>query len=88
MWWIWCDLDGSGRHWRLAVERDDMLYFPVEDFEEDGTLFSNYPSIEIEEPTQVPEVPCKVCKTLRPASEDWVRWRQNEPVCRNCWGND
>jgi hypothetical protein len=86
MQWIWCDIDGSGRCWRLAVERDDgMVYFPVEDFEEHGEVFENYPSVEVESPESLPEVRCKFCKQPRPATEDWIRYHQDEPVCKNCW---
>ena len=36
---VWCDIDGRGKKWRLAVPRrmddgEDGLYFPVEDFED------------------------------------------------------
>ncbi len=32
-YWIKCDIDGCGKKWRLAVERDGNIYFPMEDFE-------------------------------------------------------
>lgn len=37
-WWIRCDIDGSGPRWRLAVERGDEVYFPMEDFGEEMTI--------------------------------------------------
>ena len=27
--WIWCNLDGHGHRWRLAVSRGDHWYFAV-----------------------------------------------------------
>lgn len=40
--WIYCDIDGSGKRWRLAVERggDDgpEVYFPAEDFSEQMSM--------------------------------------------------
>ena len=55
LFWIWCDIDGQGKKWRLAVERGDNLYFPVEDFEEAQEVFADYPSLEIEEPLEAPK---------------------------------
>lgn len=37
-WWIRCDIDGSGPRWRLAAERGDEVYFPMEDFAEEMTI--------------------------------------------------
>jgi len=85
MIWIWCDIDGLGRYWRLAVEREEMLYFPEEDFEENGEVFENYPSVGVEPPDWTPEVRCSVCKMLRPATEEWVKYKSDKPVCKNCW---
>ena len=31
-YWIKCDIDGCGKKWRLAIERDGNIYFPMEDF--------------------------------------------------------
>ena len=36
-YWIKCDIDGNGRSWRLAVERDGTVYFVEEDFAEEMT---------------------------------------------------
>lgn len=38
VWWIHCDIDGSGARWRLAVERIGEVYFPMEDFGEEMTI--------------------------------------------------
>lgn len=35
LWWIHCDIDGSGNRWRLAVDRGYEVYFPIEDFSEE-----------------------------------------------------
>jgi len=83
---IFCDIDGDGRRWRLVVEREDnMLYFPEEDFEEHQEVFANYPSVEVEPPDDIPEVRCKFCKMLRPATKEWIRYHQDESVCKDCW---
>lgn len=37
-YWIKCDIDGAGRMWRLAVEREGSVYFVEEDFAEEMTL--------------------------------------------------
>lgn len=37
-WWIFCDIDGAGKRWRIAVERGDEIYFPVEDFGEEMSM--------------------------------------------------
>jgi len=53
-YFIFCDIDGDGRRWRLVVEREDnMLYFPEEDFEEHQEVFANYPSVEVEPPNDI-----------------------------------
>ena len=60
-YWIWFDVKdylystpnkfcGSGPRWNLAIKRDDMLYFPEEDFEENSEVFDNFPNVEVEEP--------------------------------------
>jgi|GEM_PF-5671487 len=54
MKWIRVDIDGTGKRWRLAVERDDALYFPVEDFED---LAANYEDCE-QAPVLMPDT-CK-----------------------------
>ena len=45
---IWCDIDGRGKKWRLAVSREmddgeDGLYFPIEDFEDLAEGYADYP---------------------------------------------
>lgn len=54
MHFIYCDLDGGGHRWRLAIERGKKLYFPVEDFTEDGSVFEGNPSVEIDTPDHLP----------------------------------
>lgn len=49
--WIKTDIDGRGRKFRLAIRRGEMIYFPVEDFEdyfENYTNDSRYPIISPE----------------------------------------
>jgi hypothetical protein len=38
LYWIWCDIDGSGKRWRLVADRGTTLYFVAEDFEEEGGI--------------------------------------------------
>ena len=45
---VWCDIDGRGKKWRLAVSREmddgeDGLYFPIEDFEDLAEGYADYP---------------------------------------------
>lgn len=37
-YWIKSDIDGVGRKWRIVVERNGRVYWPMEDFEEEMTL--------------------------------------------------
>lgn len=84
--WIWCGIDGTERCWRLAVERPSgMVYFPVEDIEERSEYFENCPRSEIGPPEVLPEIRCKFCRQLRPATKEWIRYHQDEPVCKLCW---
>lgn len=51
--WIKVDIDGRGKHWRLAIRRGAMIYFPERDFEDywyDDEGYSQYPIVEIEKP--------------------------------------
>lgn len=48
MFFKWCDIDGSGKKWRLAVSRqmddgEDGIYFPVEDFHDYIDGYEDYP---------------------------------------------
>ena len=47
-YFVWCDIDGRGKKWRLAVSREmddgeDGLYFPIEDFEDLAEGYADYP---------------------------------------------
>src|SRR4249920_3215725 len=49
---IWCDIDGHGKKWRLAVPRvddegEDSLYFPIEDFEDIAEGYQDYPVVPV-----------------------------------------
>ena len=55
-YFVWCDIDGRGKKWRLAVSREmddgeDGLYFPIEDFEDWAASYANRPM----EPVIAPE---------------------------------
>jgi hypothetical protein len=55
-YFVWCDIDGRGKKWRLAVSREmddgeDGLYFPIEDFEDWAAGYANRPM----EPVIAPE---------------------------------
>ena len=59
---IWCDIDGSGKRWRLAVPREmddgeDGVYFPLEDFEDIAEGYEDYPIqlIELPKPLSPPK---------------------------------
>lgn len=52
--WVYCDLDGRGDKWRLAVPRGDMIYFPVEDFEGLADEFADDPKMVLASPTGTP----------------------------------
>ena len=62
-WWIYCDIDGRGKKWRLAVRRTiedyakmvDGLYFPVEDFEDYDENYVDEPRRIVTRPTDAPE---------------------------------
>ena len=54
LFWIWCDIDGLGNKWSLAIERGDKLYFPVEDYEDSQETFASLPCVEIHEPAETP----------------------------------
>lgn len=61
-WWIWCDIDGRGKKWRLAIPRMiedyagqvDGLYFPVEDHEDYDENYVDEPRRLIARPTDEP----------------------------------
>lgn len=58
---IWCDIDGEGKSWRLAVPRrmedndEDGLYFPFEDFHDEADGYSNYPHLPVKSPPPLKE---------------------------------
>ena len=56
-WWIYCDLDGNGDKWRLAIPRGghDMIYFPVEDFEDLADNYADDPRRVVRRPTDLPK---------------------------------
>ena len=51
-YWINCDIDGAGRRWRIAVERDGPeVYFPIEDFGEEMSIAEyreEFPGTDVE----------------------------------------
>lgn len=40
-WFINCDIDGTGKRWRLARRKGSTMDFVTEDFQEDVELFSD-----------------------------------------------
>lgn len=77
-YWIWCDLDGFGKRWRLAVDRGNELYFPVEDFTESGGIEDfridrpDYPIDPCRAPQRDPRVGFQVRpQGDRPSSTPW-----------------
>ena len=64
--WIWCDFDGRGKKWRLAVACQEMgepsIKFPSygegDDFIEDAENYADYPCVVIAPPPKYePKVP-------------------------------
>lgn len=55
VYWIYCDIDGTGKKWRFALEKDeDMFHFWREDFLEEMAVFRSCPFIKVklEQPTE------------------------------------
>lgn len=50
--WVFCDIDGKGEKFRLAIENNGFLFFPVEDFYENDIVFEDAVKYEIEPPTE------------------------------------
>lgn len=49
--WIWCDLDGRGERWRLAIpEGQDGVQFPLDDFSDDVENYADCPTAPITPP--------------------------------------
>lgn len=58
--WIWCDIDGTGDRWRLALasaaQDADTLRFPFDDFEDDCANYADCPTVMIGRPAPPPRV--------------------------------
>lgn len=61
MQWIYCDIDGCGEKWRLAISRQGVYntesgvywYFPVEDFEDFQDNYSECKRLPCLRPDQI-----------------------------------
>jgi hypothetical protein len=45
--WLWADIDGKGKQWRLAIFNNEEIEFPFVDFAENAAVFEGYPIISI-----------------------------------------
>ncbi len=51
--WIWCDIDGHGHEWHLAIPiSDDQIEFPIDHFDDYVEGYLKYPAREIVKPMQ------------------------------------
>lgn len=49
--WVWCDIDGHGHQWRLAIPvGDNNIEFPTENFDDYAEGYMKYPAREIVKP--------------------------------------
>jgi hypothetical protein len=56
--WLWCDIDGHGQQWKLAVPLDDeQLFFPHDQFEDYAGNYMSYPAREIIKPLESEDMP-------------------------------
>lgn len=60
--WIWCDLDGRGKRWRLAIKREmecedePGVLFPLdEDHHDYAENYYDDPAVDIDYPKGGPE---------------------------------
>lgn len=53
--WIWCDLDGQGERWRLALpEGPGGVFFPLDDFSDEAENYADCPTFPITPPAPLP----------------------------------
>lgn len=56
--WLWCDIDGHGKRWRLAIELDDeQIAFPQDNFDDYVEHYLKYPAREIVIPMEPEDMP-------------------------------
>ena len=56
--WLWCDIDGHGKNWRLAIKIDDeQLLFPHDQFDDYAAHYMDYPAREIVRPLEPEDAP-------------------------------
>lgn len=52
--WLFCDIDGCGERWRLAIQWEkEEIKFPHNDFDDDWQNYADYPA----EPILTPPLP-------------------------------
>ncbi len=58
--WVWCDIDGHGHQWRLAIPvSEDDISFPADNFDDNVEGYLKYPAREIVKP-MYPKETCDV----------------------------
>lgn len=56
--WLWCDIDGHGQQWRLAISLDDeQIAFPHDNFDDYAEHYLKYPAREIVRPLEPEDMP-------------------------------
>jgi len=54
----WCDIDGHGQQWRLAISLDDeQIAFPHDNFDDYAEHYLKYPAREIVKPLEPEDMP-------------------------------
>lgn len=57
--WLWCDIDGHGPRWRLAIFRrggdETEIYFPHDEFADDAEGYTDCPTVVCAQPTNIPK---------------------------------
>lgn len=62
-YFIWCDIDGRGKKWHLAMTRrsdfddEDMILFPLDDFEDIAENYDDYPVVAVLPPAPLAHLP-------------------------------
>lgn len=88
VWWIHCDMAGTGKRWRLAVDLGGEVYFPVEDFceamsiEEYRAKFPQNTMIEARPPRIDPRVTSVVQESRHRAQDGFMVM---VAVCSSCF---
>lgn len=70
-YFVFTDIDGRGKKWRLALERAGFLFFPVEDFYEATDVFEKAPRFAFSPPAEpTREAPFDECYSCQAAARE------------------